>query len=523
MTILAKSDNRNTNRSRKSLDNKVNTLSSILKSIRDIMRRDKGLNGELDRLPQLTWIMLLKFLDDVEIRDRTHMQNIQSAPLIDPPYRWRDWASNFGGLTGEELISFINDKESLRPDGTNGPGLREYLLSLRSSDNNARSIVSNVFKGIENKMTNGYLLKDVINKVNEFNFSSTTDIHVLGHLYESLLKELRDAAGDSGEFYTPRPITKFMVQVINPKLGESILDPAAGTGGFLVEAFHYLKSKYKREEDYETLQKKTFFGIEPKSLPYLICQMNLLLNGLHYPNIDSQNALRVPLNKISENEKVDIILTNPPFGGEEESSILTNFPLDKRTTNTSLLFLQLVMAKIREPKDTQIGGRCGIVLPNGFLFGGGIALTIRKELIEKFNLHTIIRLPKGTFSPYTDIATNLLFFNKQYPTKEIWFYELSSPEGKQYTRTRPLTYKEFEPIINWWKNRKESVYSWKVSVNDLKNQNYNLDLQNPNTIRTHEYSSVEDLMNDILEKEEKIISTLKNLKKVIRSKDKCGN
>jgi len=321
-------------------------LASLVKSCRDIMRKDKGLNGDLDRLPMLTWIMFLKFLDDMEeIRaEEAKLSGKKFRQAIEPPYRWRDWAAKTeGGITGPELLAFINQDEAVRPDGKRGLGLFAYLRSLQSSNGDRRDIIAKVFEGTVNRMVSGYLLRDVINKVNEIHFTSQDEIHTLGQLYESMLREMRDAAGDSGEFYTPRPVVKFIVNVVDPRLGETVLDPAAGTGGFLVEAFEHLKKQCKKAEDFTRLQRSTLHGIEPKTLPYLLCQMNLLLHGLEYPEIAPINALASPLREMGDKERVDIIVTNPPFGGEEERGILSNFPEDKQTAETALLFLQLIM------------------------------------------------------------------------------------------------------------------------------------------------------------------------------------
>jgi type I restriction enzyme M protein len=425
-------------------------LGSIVKSSRDIMRKDKGLSGDLDRLPMLTWIMLLKFLDDME-RDREEERKLAGKRFkqaIEPPYRWRDWAANPQGMTGPELIAFINQDEAVRPDGKRGAGLFAYLRSLQSTNGDRRDVIAKVFEGTNNRMINGYLLRDVVNKVNEIHFNSRDEIHTLGRLYESLLKEMRDAAGDSGEFYTPRALVKFIVTVVDPKLGETVLDPAAGTGGFLVEAFEHLKKQSKKTEDFSRLQKGTLSGIEPKPLPYLLCQMNLLLHGVEYPEVDSLNALRFPIGGIGDKDRADVIMTNPPFGGEEERGILANFPEDKRTAETALLFLQLIMRKLRRPVAGSKGGRCGMVVPNGVLFGDGICARIKKELLEEFNLHTIVRLPNGVFAPYTGIATNLLFFDRSGPTKHVWFYEQPLPEGKKnYTKTTPIQFDEFAACL----------------------------------------------------------------------------
>jgi len=356
-------------------------LSSIVKSCRDIMRKDKGLNGDLDRLPMLTWIMFLKFLDDMEEmrRQEAKMAGKRFRPAVEPPYRWRDWAEKEAGITGDELIAFVNNEEAVRPDGTKGAGLFAYLRGLQGANGgDRRDVIATVFKGTINRMINGYLLRDVINKVNAIHFMSSEEIHTLGYLYESMLKEMRDAAGDSGEFYTPRPVVRFMVEVIDPKLGETVYDPACGTGGFLVESFKHLERQCKTVEDRDALQTRSIFGGEAKPLPYLLAEMNLLLHGLESPKIDPLNSLRFPLREIGDRDRVDIILTNPPFGGEEERGILSNFPDDKQTAETALLFLQLIMRKLRRhPKP----GRAGLVVPNGTLFGDGICARIKEELL----------------------------------------------------------------------------------------------------------------------------------------------
>lgn len=342
-------------------------LSSIIKSCRDIMRKDKGLNGDLDRLPLLTWIMFLKFLDDMErIREgEAELEEKQFKPAIKPPYRWRDWANVEGGITGDDLMAFINNDAAKRPDGTDGPGLLAYLRDLQSTNGTGREdVIRRVFEGIDNRMKSGYLLRDVINQVNSIHFDSHEEIHTLSHLYETMLREMRDAAGDAGEFYTPRPVIQFMVTVTNPQLGETVLDPACGTGGFLVEAYKHLETQVHTVEDRRVLQEASIFGGEAKPLPYLLAQMNLLLHGLEYPRIESGNSLSKPLHEIGDAARVDIILTNPPFGGEEERGILGNFPQDKQTSETALLFLQLIMRKLRRRPTP---GRAAVVVPNGTL------------------------------------------------------------------------------------------------------------------------------------------------------------
>jgi type I restriction enzyme M protein len=346
--------------------NTKSSLSSLIKSSRDIMRKDAGLNGDLDRLPQLSWILFLKCYDDLELRREEDAKLSRQAykPVIPPPYRWRDWASD----------------ERLK--------------------------VAEVFKETYNRMLSGYLLRDVVNLVDNIHFQSKDEIFTLAHLYESMLKEMRDAAGDSGEFYTPRPVVKLIVDRVKPRLGETVLDPACGTGGFLVESYEYLKPLVKSSKEQKSLQNETLFGVEKKPLPYLLSTMNLLLHGIETPNIRRDNALKNPLNEIGEKDRFDVIVTNPPFGGEEEAGIQLNFPENTRASETALLFMQFIMRSLKR------GGRSGVVVPNGFLFGEGVAARIKAQLLRDFNLHTVIRLPNGVFAPYTSIPTNLLFFDR---------------------------------------------------------------------------------------------------------------
>lgn len=447
-------------------------LGSLIKSARQIMRKDKGLNGDLDRLPLFTWILFLKFLDDMEIasEEEAKLSRKKYHPVIEPPYRWRDWATKADGITGDELLKFISQDETIRPDGTKGAGLFAYLRGLQSDSGKARQdVIANVFKGVSNRMESGYLLRDVINKVSGIHFTASEEMHTLSRLYENMLREMRDAAGDSGEFYTPRPVVKFMVDVIAPKLGETVLDPACGTGGFLVETYDHLAGTCKSVSDRTKLQKETLFGQEAKSLPYMLVQMNLLLHGLEYPNIKYGNTLAVKVTEIGDNDRVDVILTNPPFGGEEERGILNNFPADKQTAETALLFLQLIMRKLKRPvRGTP--GRAAVVVPDGTLFGDGICARIKEEMLKEYNLHTIVRLPEGTFAPYTDIRANLLFFDRSGPTETIWFYEVPKPEGrKKYTKTMPMQVGDMASCKAWFtaKKRVENEQAWRIDFKAL--------------------------------------------------------
>lgn len=499
-------------------------LGAIVKSSRQIMRKDKGLNGDLDRLPMLTWIMFLKFLDDLEQMRETEavLEGKSFQPAIEAPYRWRDWAAIEGGITGDELIAFINNDEAMRPDGTRGVGLFAYLRSLQGDNGgDRRDVIATVFKGMQNRMINGYLLRDVVDKINGIHFNSSEEMHTLSRLYETMLREMRDAAGDSGEFYTPRPVVRFMVEVMDPQLGESVLDPACGTGGFLVEAFEHLERQCKTVEDREVLQESSIFGGEAKSLPYLLVQMNLLLHGLEYPRIDPENSLRFPLREMGDKDRVDVILTNPPFGGEEEKGILGNFPEDMQTAETAMLFLQLIMRKLKRPgHGSDDGGRAAVVVPNGTLFSDGISARIKEELLKNFNLHTIVRLPEGVFAPYTDIPANVLFFDRSGPTDDIWFYQIETPEGrKKYTKTKPMEYAEFNDCLAWWGKRKVTNQAWTIKAKDVlkydddgKLLEVNLDRKNPYSLEALEHLPPIQLIETIQEKELEILDLLKEMK-----------
>lgn len=497
-------------------------LASVIKSCRQIMRKDKGLSGDLDRLPLLTWVMFLKFLDDMErieeSRSRMRGENYQST--IAAPYRWRDWAANESGITGSELNAFINQEKAILPGGSEGQGLFAYLSSLHASPTSRKRIIASVFSRLSNRMQSGYLLRDVINHVNQIHFESQDELFTLGHLYESMLREMRDSAGDSGEFYTPRPVVRFMVSVTNPRLGEVILDPACGTGGFLVEAFQYMSEQVQTVEDRRTLQNNSIFGGEAKPLPFLLCQMNLLLHGLEAPQIDPGNSLRFPLNEIGNMDRVDVIITNPPFGGEEERGILNNFPENKRTTETALLFIQLIMRKLKRGKKP---GRAAVVVPNGTLSNPGVCDRLREELLREFNLHTIVRLPNGVFAPYTPIPTNILFFDCKKRTEEVWYYQLPLPEGrKNYTKTKPLQFSEFENCLKWWNEREESEHSWLVSLDEIIQYNdsgdrvsTNLDIGNPNSSPALKHLAPDELVSSIISKEQKIIEEVSKIQAVL--------
>ena len=485
------------------------SLSSLIKSARDIMRKDAGLNGDLDRLPQLSWMLFLKCYDDLECRreDDAIVGHKTYKPVIPAPYRWRDWASDPDkGTTGEYLIKFTNS------------GLLPALRDLSGSDERLK--IAELFKETFNRMLSGYLFRDVVNLVDGISFLSKDEIFTLSHLYESMLKEMRDAAGDSGEFYTPRPVVKLIVDRVKPRLGERVLDPACGTGGFLVEAYEVLKPQAVNAEDEVMLQTRSLFGVEKKQLPFLLGTMNLLLHGLEVPNIRRDNALRNPLNEIGDKDRYEVIVTNPPFGGEEEAGIQLNFPESTRASETALLFMQFIMRSLKP------GGRCGVVVPNGFLFGDGVAARIKEQLLRNFNLHIIVRLPNGVFAPYTSIPTNLLFFDRTAPTTDVWFYEHTLPKGvKNYTKTRPMTFEEFAPLLEWWDARVENDHAWKVPAADLMKYNesgalltVNLDVKNPRRAADLEHLPPAKLAESIAAKERQIMNIMSEIQEMLEQK-----
>ena len=475
-------------------------LAAVIKSARDAMRKDAGLNGDLDRIPQLAWLLFLRAFDGLE--QNREVTDPKFRPAIEAPYRWRDWAADPNGPTGEALLKFVNDD------------LLPYLRGLvGTGTHDPRDVLAAVFKETFNRMLSGYLVRDVVNKVNEINFASSDDIHTMSHLYESMLREVRDAAGDSGEFYTPRPVIRFIVQQIDPKLGEVVLDPACGTGGFLVESLEHMMPRVQTAQQRRALY-DNLRGVEKKPLPFLLGMMNLVLHGLGQPNINRGNALATPITQIGKAQRVDVVLTNPPFGGAEEASIQANFPAGKQTAETAWLFLQLVMRRLRD------GGRCGIVVPNSVLFVGGVGARIREQLLNDCNLHTVVRLPAGVFEPYTDIPTNVLFFEKGSPAKVIWYYEVPPPDGrKKYSKTRPMQFEEFGECQLWWKKRTENERAWRVLASDVASKDFNLDSRNPHSPDDLGHRPPIELVDEALASEAAIIDLLSQLRSVVARED----
>ena len=496
-------------------------LDRIIKSARKIMRKDKGLNGDLDRLPMLTWIMFLKFLDDMERVEETKaaLAEADYRAVIDSPYRWRDWAAPADGLTGPDLLAFLENEEAIRPDGSKGPGLFAWLKNLRGDGGGRerRDVIATVFQGFSNRMESGYLLRDVVILVDGIRFHVSEEVHTLGRLYETLLREMRDAAGDAGEFYTPRPVVRFMVEVTDPRLGETVLDPACGTGGFLTESFDHLMRQAKTEADGMTVQDRSVFGEEAKTLPYLLAQLNLLLHGLNAPRIDPGNALRHRLTEIGEDGRVNVILTNPPFGGAEETGILNNFPDDRRTAETALLFLQVIMRRLKRGGQ----GRAAVVVPNGTLFGDGIAARIKADLLENFNLHTIVRLPEGVFAPYTDIPANLILL-RHVRADTIDLVLRATPAGgpQEVLQDGSAHLRGVRALPRLGgKIGRANERAWQVDASELIQRDdagrvtgCNLDLKNPHSEDAEDHRSPVEIVDAIIAKERRILEILDEIK-----------
>jgi len=431
-------------------------VSGTTKALKDIMRIDAGINGDAQYIEQITWMLFLKAFDFKE-QEWESTENDYYA-VVPEPYRWRDWADDAEGITGDALLTHID---------TMFKALRE--LDISDDPKNRKWLIRSIMEGVNNFMKSGTLLRQVINKINnDIDFFTMPSGHLFNGIYENMLKDLQ-SAGKAGEFYTPRPVTRFIVKMVAPKLGESILDPACGTGGFLTSVIDSYKGSIQSAKDYRKLQ-QSIRGIEKKPFPYLLCVTNLIAHGIDVPDIRHDNTLRKPTAEYTLKDKVDVIVTNPPFGGAEEKAISQSVPADLRNTETADLFLVHIMALLND------GGRCGMVLPDGFLFGGGVKSAIKQKLLTDCNLHTIVRLPKDVFAPYTNINTNLLFFKRGTPTKGVWFYRLEMPEGyKHFSKTRPMLDDHFAPVEAWWTNRTKSAVSQYVPIEDIIAAGYNLD------------------------------------------------
>ena len=479
----------------------MTNIGGVIKSIRDIFRKDPGLSGDAQRIEQLGWMIFLKLFDDKD-KEKEILNPKYKSP-IPAELQWRNWAENDEGITGDELINFVNNKLF--------PTLKNLTVA---ADDRLGITIRQIFDGTNNYMKSGTTFRQAINKLNEIDFNSSKEHHVFNVIYEEILQGLA-AKKDTGEFYTPRAVTQFIVDMVNPKLGEKITDPACGTAGFLVCAIEHLKKQVKNIDDRKTLQ-DTITGSELKPLPFMLSVVNLITHDIEVPQIENGDSLSREYNSIKQKDRVDIIVANPPFGGVVGDGMETNFPLNYRTKESADLFLILFIQLLKD------GGRAGIVLPDGSLTGDGVKQRVRQKLLEDCNVHTIVRLPQSVFAPYATVNTNLIFFEKKGAsagsapaTKEIWYYEHTLPEGaKAYNKTKPIRIEEFDTIKKWWNKREESEVCWKVPIQTIIDRNYDLDIKNP-------HKKVEEVVYDrkaIIEKLElsfeKSTQILKELKAV---------
>lgn len=452
-------------------------VSNLVKRIQDIMRNDAGVDGDAQRISQMTWMFFLKVYDakeeEWEFYDRKYIS------LIPDELKWRNWAvddKSNNVMTGDKLLSFVNNLLFPYLKGSEIElGGKKLRFELSQDTPLKQRIARYVFEDAQNYMKDGVLLRQVINTINEVDFSEYKERHEFGTIYETILKSLQ-SAGNAGEFYTPRAVTDFMVQMIAPRLGESVADFACGTGGFLTSTLKYLEPQRVSPEDVDKYN-NTIYGIEKKPLPYLLCITNMLLHDVDEPKIYHANSLEKNVRDYTEEDKFDIILMNPPYGGSEKDAVKNNFPAELRSSETADLFMDVIMYRLKK------NGRCAVIIPDGFLFGTDNAkVAIKTKIFSEFNLHTVVRMPHSVFAPYTSITTNILFFDNTHPTAETWFYRMDMPEGyKNFSKTKPILLDHFKPVIDWWTNREEITVdefpkSKKYSIDEIKSLGYNIDL-----------------------------------------------
>ncbi|MCT7972528.1 type I restriction-modification system subunit M [Laspinema olomoucense] len=467
-------------------------VSGIVKSTRNIMRQDTGTGSDELRILQLGWMLFLKIFSDKD-KELELMDDDYTSP-IPAELHWDEWAGDDEGMTADKLLEFVDRK------------LFPTLSAIDLSTANRRAVlVKGVFANNYNYMKSGIHLRQVINKLNEIDFNNSKDLQLFGQIYETFLSELQNA-GTLGEFYTPRAITQFMTEMVDPTHGEIVLDPACGTGGFLTAVIEHLKATAKTVAENEAMGQNVR-GWEYKPLPYMLANTNLILHDIITPNIQFGDSLERPLTEYTSQDRVDVILANPPFGGVVSNNNENNFPQGYRTKESADLFLILIIRLLKE------GGRAAIVLPDGSLTGDGVKQRIREKLLEDCNLHTIVRLPNSVFQPYASVATNLLFFTKGKPTQKIWYYEHQLPEGyKAYSKTKPIQLAEFKTLKSWWENREENEQAWLVDVDTIKANGYNLDIKNPHCPEEEkQYSSSEllDLLHQSFLKGDRLLEQLR--------------
>ena len=444
----------------------MSDLGSFVKRLRDIMRNDAGINGDAQRIEQIAWLLFLKVYDAQEENWEFDDENYQS--IIPESCRWRNWAVDDGkgtALTGDHLLDFVNN--------TLFPTLKN--LDVDSSTDIRKAIVKSTFEDANQYMKDGVLLRQIVNVIDGVDFGDYEESHAFGDIYESILKELQ-SAGSAGEFYTPRAVTDFMAEMIQPQIGEKCADFACGTGGFLVSWLKQLEKQIKTTEDAEAVN-NSIYGIEKKQFPYMLCVTNMLLHGVENPRVYHDNSLLKDVLDYTEKDQFDVVLMNPPYGGAEKNDVKNHFPSDLASSETADLFMSVIMYRLRQD------GRAAVILPDGFLFGtDNTKVAIKKKLMNEFNLHTIIRMPGSVFSPYTSITTNILFFDHTGSTKQTWFYRLDIPEGyKHFSKTKPMRTEHFDPVREWWGNRTEIVdgdgFKAKCyTADEIAEGSYNLDL-----------------------------------------------
>jgi len=442
-------------------------ISNFVKRIQDVMRNDSGVNGDAQRIEQIVWILFLKIYDAKE--ETWELLNDNYTSIIPKGLKWRDWAvdrKDGEALTGDALLDFVNNT------------LFPTLKNLEIDENTPMSqvIVRYAFEDANNYQKDGVLLRQVVNIIDEIDFTEYKERHEFGTIYESFLKDLQ-SAGNAGEFYTPRAVTDFMVKVVKPVLGDKIGDFACGTGGFLTSALKDLETQVENSLENRGIYNKSVYGIEKKALPHMLCVTNMLIHDIDDPNILHGNALEMDYKDMRKMEPFDVILMNPPYGGSEKDSVKSNFPTELRSSETADLFMNVIMYRLKK------NGRCAVIIPDGFLFGTDNGkFNIKKKLFGEFNLHTVVRMPHSVFAPYTSIRTNILFFDNTEPTKETWFYRLDMPEGyKNFSKTRPMKLDHFNDALNWWENREEIEVDGfpkakRYTIDEIVERSYNIDL-----------------------------------------------
>jgi type I restriction enzyme M protein len=479
------------------------SVRNTVKSIQDIMRQDSGVDGDAQRISQLCWMFFLKIIDDQD-QELELMKDSYRSPIPDR-LRWRAWAADPEGITGDELLAFVNAQLF--------PQLKELSTAGKQADR--RRVVRDVFEDAYNYMKSGQLMRQVVNKINEVDFNNLAERQHFGDIYEQILNDLQ-SAGNAGEYYTPRAVTAFMVDRIDPHPGEILLDPACGTGGFLTCALRHMRERYVKQVEDEQKMQKALRAVEKKQLPHMLCVTNMLLHGIENPGfVRHDNTLARPYISYTASDRVDIVLTNPPFGGREEDGIETNFPKHFQTRETADLFLALII-RILKP-----GGRAAVVLPDGSLFGDtGIKRILKEYLLEECALHTVVRLPNSVFKPYANVGTNLLFFEKGAPTKDIWFYEQRVPDGqKAYSMTKPIRLDHFTPCVDWWggaerEGRLETEVAWHVTLDDVKARGYDLAFKNPHTV-AEDHGNPEEWLAKLSETEGQSATLRDRLKSIL--------